>query len=143
MRKLLALLLLVAVVTSAFAFANSFDVNSLPARQGEQNISSGAAAVQHCIGDIGVDIVGGNYLLKLKDFEVDSVVLLTANAQCAGDSVTVTLTDKDGRPIGTVDGTLDSGGGATLNFADPLDVKVRDVANVHVLIEANRPSTIE
>lgn len=142
MRKLLALLLLVAVVTSAFAFANSFDVNSLPEREGQQNISSGTASVQHCIGDIGVDIVGGDYLRKLKDFEVDSVVL-TAIADCAGDSVTVTLTNGDGVSIGTEEGELESDGSATLDFATNHDIKVRDVANVHVLIEANRPSNTD
>jgi hypothetical protein len=142
MRKLLALLLLVAVVTSAFAFANSFDVNSLPEREGQQNISSGAATVQHCIGDLDVDIIGGDFVQRIGDFEVGSVVL-TANSDCAGDRVKVTFTNASGKPIGTVEGVLSNSGYASLDVATPLDVKVRDVANVHVMIEANAPSNPE
>lgn len=142
MRKLLALLLLVAVVTSAFAFANSFDVNSLPEREGQQNISSGAATVQHCIGDLDVDIRGGDFVPEIEDFEV-ATVLLRAGADCGGDAVKVTFTNVDGEPIGTVSGRLGSSGNANIDVATPLNVKVRDVANVHVLIEANAPSNRE
>jgi hypothetical protein len=142
MRKLLALLLLVAVVTSAFAFANSFDVNSLPEREGQQNISSGAATVQHCIGDLDVDIRGGDFVPSLGDFEV-ATVLLRANADCAGDSVKVTFTNGDGEPIVTIPGRLNSSGNANLDVASNWDVRVSEVANIHVLIEANAPSTRE
>ena len=142
MRKLLALLLLVAVVTSAFAFANSFAVNSLPEREGQQNISSGVATVQQCIGDLDVDILGGDFVQAIGDFEV-GIVQLRANADCAGDAVKVTFTDIHGEPIVTIPGRLNSSGNANLDVATQWDIKVRDVANIHVLIEANKPSNRE
>lgn len=137
MRKLLALLLLVAVVTSAFAFANSFTVNSQPETQGQQDISSGTASVSQCVSDLEIDVRGGDFNPALDDFEV-GLVILTAGSDCAGDSVKVTFTDQDGGLITTVPGRLTNGGNLNLDVSEK-DIAVSEVANVHVMIEANRP----
>jgi hypothetical protein len=136
MRKLLALLLLVAVVTSAFAFANSFNINALPEQEGLQNISSGSAAVDRCVADLGVRVVGGDYNQKISDFEVSEVRLTANSGSCAGDDIKVTLTRFEGEPV-TVDGyRLDGGGNAIIDFST-LDIAVKSVKDVHVLIQTN------
>ncbi len=140
MRKLLALLLLVAVVTSAFAFANSFNVNSLAAVDGQQNISSGDAVISQCVTDLAIDVTGGEYNSVLGDFEV-GMVKLRAGANCAGDFVKVTLTNGDGEGITTLTDFLDGSGSVDID-ASQADVPVRDVTNVYVLIEANNPDPI-
>ena len=138
MRKLLALLLVIAIATSAFAFANSFALNAQLNQAGQQNIASGSASISRCTGNVEIDIVGGGYNSTLRDFEV-ATVKLNAGSQCAGDHVTVTLT-RGGEELATVDGyRLNENGDAEVDFSE-LDVPVSEVEDVHLLLEADSPT---
>ena len=139
MRKLLALLLLVAVVTSAFAFANSFNVNSLPALAGQQNVSSGDAVIAQCATELEIDVTGGDYNPNHQDFDV-GMVKLRAGANCAGDSVKVTLTRADNSAITTLTDFLDGSGSVDID-ASSAHVAVKEVTHVYVLVEADNADT--
>ncbi|MCB0116116.1 MAG: hypothetical protein KDD84_18580 [Caldilineaceae bacterium] len=135
MRKLFALLLLVAVVTSAFAFANSFQVNSRDL-QGQGDISSGSATVDRCINNLDVDIRGGDFNEATKDFLVGEVEV-TSRVDCAFDAITVILTDKTGSTVGEITGNLDEHGNQNFDLKEKgIDVFVGEVANVHVMIQS-------
>lgn len=141
MRKLFALLVILAVATSAFAFAASFSINQSGGEGTDlENISSGDAPVGRCDSNIETDI-SGKWSNNV-GFVVDTVWVNLNDVRCVGTAVTIVLT-KDGENIipgnETPTKTTSDSGQVIFELFNK-QIKVENVEGIEVQVDnINRP----
>lgn len=134
MRKLFALLVILAVATSAFAFAASFSINSSGSQSDQENISSGSESIGACDSNIETDITGT--WLDGTGFIVDTV-WVNLNDNCVDTNVSVVLTNGSSGQVSSVKDygpPLDSGAEHTFDFSDET-ILVEEVQGIEVQVD--------
>jgi hypothetical protein len=109
-----------------YGFAATLDLTT-------DNLAANSAGVSSCDAD-GVDTdytVAWDSTDKL--YEVATVIVRGIDANCAGDSIAVTLADTDDASLGEETNDTVTAGNMTFTFTDD-DVSAKDVENIHVAI---------
>lgn len=129
-RILIALFAGATVFGAAFAFAAALDL-------GSDNLAAGDVAVGACDPD-GVAATYDPAFDATAGYTVSTVTVSGIDANCAGQSVGVTLTDAAGAAIGTGTATADASGAAAVSIALAPSAKL--VAGVHAVIHGAVPA---
>lgn len=122
------------------AFAASFNVNNLPAWDGQANIASGSTDVEACAHEVGVDLTYDEDSIAGDpgDWDIEYVRVRIpgfSGIDCKGYTIQAALQLDDGSFVLTGAPIVGSANGVTINLVPNSTTKVADVVGVSVIFD--------